>query len=383
MTAFRLALCFFVAVSAIAPCSSDHLIWIQRSPSADPLYRFIKGDKFGYIDSTGKVVIPPTFRYLGGNHGAEFHDGLLEIAVSDGVYVDKSGKKVIDKGFHRGWDFSEGLAVANRKEERKWGYIDTTGEFAISPRFDWSPNDYVWPFQDGYAKIKVAGKFGYIDRSGEFVIPPKFLEAESFRNGMARVIVDGPCVYFNSEGPCSDTISLPGTGPASQACKQTFIDKSGRIITDQRYDDTRDFAEGLAPVKVGSFWGYIDEKGMMVIPPRFDKAAPFADGLALVSENDKYGFIDHAGAYVARPSWAYAESFSEGRAVVGDRYRYWYIDHDGGSPIPGKFARASSFFKGLAHVMLLPGDPGTDESAQRGTFAYIDTNGKRVFVYSP
>lgn len=375
MKSLRRASVLFLAATTTFTCSSDYLIWIPRSPSADPLYRFIKGDKAGYIDQSGKVVIPPTLPHWG-NYSGEFHDGLMEIAVSDGVYVDTTGKKVIDKGLYRGWDFSEGLAVAMRKDENKWGYIDKTGEFAIGPKFDTVPNGYVWPFEGGFAKIEVAGKVGYIDHSGKFAIPPQFLDGESFTNGMARVIVEGPCAYFKTEFACPDFGTLPkGTKQDAKlpACKYTFIDKSGRIITNQRYEDTRNFAEGLAPVRVGNFWGYIDEQGTMLILPRFDKAAPFADGLAMVSEDGLYGFVDHTGSYVTRPQWKYAEGFSEGRAVVGDRESYWYIDHDGQQAIPGKFRRASPFFKGLAQVVII----------EENSFAYIDRSGKRVFTYKP
>ena len=34
---------------------------------------------------------------------SEFHDGLLEIAVGDGKYVDRTGTLVIDKDLCRGW----------------------------------------------------------------------------------------------------------------------------------------------------------------------------------------------------------------------------------------------------------------------------------------
>ena len=47
----------------------------------------------------------------------------------------------------------------------------------------------------GFAKIGVSGKVGYIDHSGEFAIAPRFLDGESFHDGMARVLVEGPCVY--------------------------------------------------------------------------------------------------------------------------------------------------------------------------------------------
>jgi WG containing repeat len=111
----------------------------------------------------------------------------------------------------------------------------------------------------------------------------------------------------------------------------------------------------------------------MIIPPRFDTAEPFSDGLAVVSADDQFGYIDPTGTYVIPPQYSYAESFSEGRAVVGDDDEYWYIGHDGRQAIPGTFDLASAFFKGLAHVAI----------AESDSFAYIDRNGKRVFIYKP
>jgi hypothetical protein len=57
MRAILRARSLFVVLLAAAvalPCSTDYLIWIPRSPTADPLYRFEKGDKIGYINRTEK-----------------------------------------------------------------------------------------------------------------------------------------------------------------------------------------------------------------------------------------------------------------------------------------------------------------------------------------
>ncbi len=390
MTLFRTIACaWLVALVIASPCStcdSDYLIWIPRSVTADSLYRFIDGRKAGYIDQTGKVVLAPVIPFTGGNGGGEFHDGLLETGVGDGIYVNASAKRAIDKEFYRGWDFSEGLAVAMENDGGKWGYINTKGEFAISPRFGWSPMDYVWSFGGGFAKIEVAGKFGYIDHTGEFVVQPRFLDGDSFHDGMARVIVEGPCVYsrIREESPCPDFGIVPRgtkTQETLPACKYTFIDKSGNVISEQRYDYALPFAEGLAPVRISKLWGYIDEKGEMAIARRFDSAAPFSDGLGLVSEKGLFGYVDRSGTYVIKPQFKRAESFAEGRAVVGDiQSGYWYIDHDGQQAIPSKFAIASPFFKGLAHIKVLSGVAGT-ENIHAGTFAYIDKMGKTVFTY--
>jgi hypothetical protein len=109
----RVAAFYLLAAFALA-CSSDYTIWIPRSDSADALYRFVKHGKAGYIDRSGHVVIPPKFRAYGNGLG-EFHDGLLEIGLSGGTYVDRTGKVVIGEGLSRGWEFSEGLAAAIRK----------------------------------------------------------------------------------------------------------------------------------------------------------------------------------------------------------------------------------------------------------------------------
>jgi hypothetical protein len=355
-------------------CSWDYRIWIQRSANADPLFRFVRKGKAGYIDSTGKVVIEPKFDGSFNSQG-EFHDGLLEIAVSDGRYVDRTGNVVLDKGFYRGWDFSEGLAAAMPKEGGLWGYINTSGEFAISPRFRSSQEDYVWPFSDGFAQIKVAGRYGYIDHTGNFVIPPKFLEASDFHDGMARVVLDGPCVYF-ADGPCRGPVFVGGrqTGPP---CKFTFINKSGQVLGTTPFDAARNFSEGLAPVKVGAFWGFIDKTGSFMIPPKFEDAEPFSSGLCRIQAQGRYGYSDHSGNIQISPQYEYAEDFREGLAVVGSPLgRYWYIDTHGNRTIPGEYAAASQFFHGLAHVRFL-GKRGNHDK-----FAYIDSSGKRVFSYS-
>ena len=367
-------------------CSWGYLIWIPRSPSADPLYRFIQGDKAGYIDRNGRVVIPPLLPWWG-ESGGEFHDGLLEIGLA--VYVDVTGKKVIDRGLDAGWDFSEGLAAAMENGSTRWGYINTTGAFEIIPQFETYPNGYVWPFEGGLAKVQVGDLFGYIDHSGVFVIEPRFIDADSFFDDVARVVVEGPCFYFRifEENPCPEGGIVPKSAKNQTnvpPCKYTFIDRTGRIVSSRRFDYLRHFSEGLAPFADGKKWGYIDKRGETAVSPQFESAAPFSDGFALVSQDERYGYINHSGAYVIPPQFEYAEDFVDGRAVVGKPdFQYWYIGHDGKQAFPGSFELASPFFEGLAHVKLLTGPKLSvnDESSEAGKYAYIDKNGRIVFTY--
>jgi hypothetical protein len=373
-----------LALALVAPSSFGNtcapIIW---TPGGDPLYRFNESNEAGFIDQTGKIVVPAI---LGSTEG-HFQDGLLNITGFDGVYLDTTGKRAFETKLFRGWDFSEGLAVAMAESGGKWGYINTKGEFAISPRFASSQRDYVWPFQDGLAKIEVGGRFGFIDHSGEFVIPPTFLEADSFHGGMARVIVDGLCLHLRErESSCGEGTYLLPKGFVILTfvlCKYTFIDKTGKVITDQRYDRALAFSEGLAAVGTGGLWGFIDKTGKLVIPPRFQAASDFSDGLAAVSENGLFGYIDSTGNYVIHPAFKYqiVGPFVDGLALVGNpRSEMFFIDRHGHQAFPRKFVIASPFYMGLAHVKFITGE-AEDQDPFAGTFGYINPQGKIIFTY--
>jgi len=99
-------------------------------------------------------------------------------------------KKVLENGFDRVWDFSEGLAPAMKTRESS----------------------------DGLAVIEMSGKLGYIDHSGAFAISRQFVAGTPFENGIARVVSEGPCAYSNYDSfdPCSRMSSnaAPATGAA-------------------------------------------------------------------------------------------------------------------------------------------------------------------------
>ena len=358
-------------------CETAPPLWSVQSPDADPFYRIVQKGKVGYIDNQGRIVVAPKFdEWVSG----EFHNGLLVTGVADGPYIDPTGKKLLDTGFYRNWDFSEGLAVAMRKyTDKKWGYIDSRGNFAIPPQFNTSLEDYVWPFSGGFARIKVKGLYGFIEHTGKFAVLPTLLNADNFSDGMVRVVLDGPCFVPGSGGCDIGEVVPPNIGKKGElppSCKFTFIDNSGRVISEARFDGAKTFSEGLAPVKVGSLWGYINRDGAMAISPQFDDAMSFSDGVAAVRQSGFYGYIDKSGVLVIPAQFKQASDFHEGLAYVGGpEAGYSYIDHKGKQAFRGSFVDATNFYRGLAHVQL-------NGSFQSGRFAYIDTSGKARFTYA-
>jgi hypothetical protein len=369
----------FISVPAVRACSWSYLIWGIRTKPADPLFRFVRNGKSGYIDSSGKIVIPPTLPLGENNFFGEFHEGLL--AIDDGHsyrYIDRSGAEVFRINAWLAFDFSEGLAPASRFDgQPKWGFIDRVGRFAVPPKYFWAD-----AFSEGLARVSVSaevGSTGYIDPRGDFVIPPTLTYGSGFHEGLAAAIIDGPCRITNG-GSCGRPDFQPTQPHSSYDCRYAFIDKTGTPVSSLRFDDALDFSEGLAAVRLGRQWGYADRSGQISIAPQFESAEPFSEGLAAVRQNGKTGFIDPSGSFAIPPQFQSAESFSDGRALIAETSGaratiYRFIDRTGKEAFPGRFAAATSFSYGLAQV--------APTGRSNKTYAWIDTSGRPVFTYAP
>ncbi len=274
-------------------------------------------------------------------------------------YIDKTGKLIIPFKFDGAGDFSEGLAAVEIKE--KTGYIDQTGKFVIPPRFLAG-----FSFADGLAVVVIRRfeqdklhmhEFVYIDRSGKTVIQPREpLDTKSFRISYQ----DGDLTF--SEGLL----------PVEQNGKSGYMDKAGKLVIPPQYDSAAPFSEGLAAVKLEGQYGYIDRSGKLVIPPGFKEAASFSDGLASIQSDRNQGYIDKSGKLVIDgPKFNLSRSFSEGLAAVkGENGKYGFINKTGNFVIPPQFLRVGDFSEGLAAV-----EP---ECWRPGDLAYINQQGEMV-----
>lgn len=83
--------------------------------------------------------------------------------------------------------------------------------------------------------------------------------------------------------------------------RKVYIDVSGAIRINKRFDKAYEFAEGLASVRLGGNAGYIDPRGNFVIDPIFEQAGSFENGYAIAKLKGRYGVIDKQGAWVIDP----------------------------------------------------------------------------------
>ncbi|MEA5599572.1 WG repeat-containing protein [Nostoc sp. UHCC 0252] len=232
------------------------------------------------------------------------------------TYINTSQEVSIKAQFDWVEPFSEGMAAV--KMGYKWGYIDKTGKLITRLRFDATK-----PFSQGLALVKISNKYGYIDKTGKLIIALQFDDARSFSLGMAAVKI---------------------------AEKWGYIAQTGKIIIPTQFDDAKSFTEDLAAVKIANKWGYIDKAGQIIIQFKLDDATSFSEGLALVKLGNKLGYIGKDGNFIIEPQFDEADIFSEGLAPAKTGNKWGYINQFGEFLIPPDFDFAKPFSEGIALV---------------------------------
>jgi hypothetical protein len=87
--------------------------------------------------------------------------------------------------------FDEGRAVTSQK---KRGYINTVGEWAVPPRYDLAAG-----FKEGLAWVGAADLYGFVDPNGAEPIPLMYQNARDFCGGLASVQVANKWGYIDRD----------------------------------------------------------------------------------------------------------------------------------------------------------------------------------------
>lgn len=225
---------------------------------------------FGYIDTLGKM-----FKEIQYRDALSFSDGLAYVMKDDERgYIDHSGKMVIPLDDNIvGYAFSEGLAAVSN-DKFKVGYIDKQGNQKIDFILDLPSN-----FKNGFARVAdtATGKIGFINKYGVVVIQKIYDEAYNI----------------------NENRTMAGFYNESYVMKWAMLDGNGTKLTDFRFDHAKSFKNGAAVVMFASRWGYIDSTGEFLFSKNFDYAEGFGEnGLAWAVDGEQVGFIDKTGAMV-------------------------------------------------------------------------------------
>ena len=198
----------------------------------------VRDYKIAYIDRTGYEEIPfgygydciQTYTHRGtGDYIGAFKEGLALVQKNGKYgYIDKTGKEVIPLQYDDwGGNFSEGLAVAAKN--KRYGYIDKSGKEVIPFQYSQRPGN----FNEGIAVVTYGEKYGYIDKTGQLITPIQYdltyenTNSRDFSEGLAVVVQDGKYGYIGKDGQIAIACQFDWAGKFDQGV--TLVEKGGKI----------------------------------------------------------------------------------------------------------------------------------------------------------
>jgi hypothetical protein len=279
------------------------MIQAQNLPNLIP-YR--KGDKWGFCDSTKKIIISPKYLSVSFTNAALSEAYTLRMEkLKNKIYTDSTNKKKYMQEFAYNEQYELPIvcyAIWRAKNEPEDVYLTDSGK--TIPVKLYEMHEYRLPISDpigtmplsqnvskNYQQavplyennseqwiVKKSGKYGLIDGTGAVILP-----------------LSWDSILAEGYGPSIRVLSKGKWGVINPETKQSIEPKWDYIIR---------FSDFLYAVLLKDKWGLIDKKGTVILEPVFDNVKGniphLKNGYAVVSANGKYGFIN-AGGKVAVP----------------------------------------------------------------------------------
>ena len=359
--------------AALAPGQSENFLYPIRESS-----------KWGFINRSGAVVAAPIYDAAG-----DVHEGRVRVNVGPHAgFIDLSGRVVIEPKYDTASDFRDARAVV--MIGGKYSLIDPAGKLIAD-----IPYRVLGDFHQGLLRVqannltdgngkRLPTKYGFVDHEGKVAISPQFVPAGEFPDDSFNLPVGGldrEWVYFGRTGkiviriPFGEHLEnrLPfvnGRLRFKEGFNWGYKDASGGWAIPPKYNDARDFKNGVAQVQEGDKWIAIDVHGKTVPPDKknLHVIGSYSEGLALATDNGLMGWVDQREK-LAFPLRKYQKAFaySGGLARFELDDLYGYLDRSGNIAIVNKYEAADDFDHGLARVVI------------ESRLAYIDTKGQIVW----
>ncbi len=173
---------------------------IDVNPFENGLARVSDSDKYGFIDKTGKVVVPISFQHVtqfvkGRAVYVESKESELKSVDKFGL-VDKNGLK-ITKAIYNWIAIEDSTGIIAVSHTYGWGLIGKNGEIVAPCVYE---EIYFNNNSSGLYSVKLNGKWGYLNKQGKTIIPHKFDSGGEFSEGVAVVQYQGKWVSINAKG---------------------------------------------------------------------------------------------------------------------------------------------------------------------------------------
>ena len=297
MKRYWLKIVVAILMSLFCACTSNK----QETTEDTNLYRIMVGDKYGFMDSQGNIVIEPQYNYANSLFSEE---GFCFVTTDDRRgFINRTGTFVLELGnsikFTVGNDFVDGMITVCCFDSIGYngiGIIDTQGDFIVEPMLE-RPVTIGTDYDESYLIF-----YKTYHENGSRLI---FGKNKNTNRNYGLIQYDSVLGIYKG------------------------INEDYEYITGSEYDSITEFHRGLCAVKQNGEWGFVNTKGEIVIDIVYDSVHPFTeDSIALVMKNGKYMFINYSGEELFKADSALTD-FHCGRAIIVRNGQKMMIDKNG------------------------------------------------------
>lgn len=304
------------------------------------LAKVILNGKEGFIDKTGKEIVPIKYDYI-----SSFRDdGLAEVELNGKVgFIDKTGKEIVPIKYDYIYFFRDHRLTIVQLND-KYGVIDKTGKEIIPLIYDNAKYSY-----RGWVRIRLNGKDSFVNENG-IVEGIEDVDVISFFGELGdllkirignkfgcvdednRIII--PCIYDEISALRKMKDSFLGEDDLCGVRignAMGVIDASGKILIPCKYDDFGEFKKNeLVRVRLDGKWGYVDtSRGVEIVPCDYDELWALVDGMIPIRKSDKWGYLNDRGEEVIPCIYDKVQPFKNKFAKVCLNGEWFLIDKNG------------------------------------------------------
>jgi hypothetical protein len=300
--------------------------WPSRAfDEDDPSIRWVQKDKlWGLARADGSWLIEPKFGDAG-----PLRAGLARVTVDGKVgFIDRTGNFAISPVFDKAWPFDPGLGRTWVERDGIVGVIDKTGSWVfqtnyqqINFAFSFHGKDHAvfgWGF-------KKADRWGLLDLDGRVVLDADFDQPiHRCADGRLETFKNKESLYFNKDG---SPLQLPDGGSVNASCgsvppyalkvgdKFGLVDASFNPLTPVQFDAITSAGPAAKNVKIDGKWGRIGLDGHWLLEPKFDYLSNGVD-IFVASVDGKRGFMRSDGSWLIEPKFDAARVRGDDTAFV-------------------------------------------------------------------
>ena len=263
---------------------------IQPLHSCDSIYNFIKKYSTNLTNETAwKLLYSTSVKSYSKDELTNFLTRYPDYPFNETILKEIS--------------LSQNILIPLKDLNDKFGFIDTLGNWKITPQFDDAST-----FSEGFASVCKNDSCFYINKEGNKIFDYYFEETEDYKNGIAIVKKDN--IYF-------------------------LINRSGQLIS-KGYQDINESSEKLFVCKSNNLYGAINLKGEIIIPFIYTKLGNFKNNYAYYLST-QYGLVDITNkAFQAQWEWI-SDVDSNSIAIVKKNSKFGLITFDESIILPAEY----------------------------------------------